>query len=299
MRSWVISSPQGMSKTSPSDIRPVTIDRESCHVPNPVESRASKPRIDRDNVCDKWNRFKRRQQSADKDASSLMLRLPPRSDGSYLSTEWQSEEDEIYHDSRHETRQMGTSQHNHHLAFRQSPVSSPLKNNAQQRHSTRRKSSGRSEQRWINHLERNNEELMNQISVITADLSATRRDLTTDLISTKAETEMLRQQLEALRETHQQCQERHRTEVAMLQQREQDAKSAGRHASYSRVPAEEQTKRQPFHGERETLIAKLKARDAEVLRLRRRNAELAEQILDKKSLEMYAPLSRTRTRESC
>lgn len=151
-----------------------------------------------------------------------------------------------------------------------------------------KRSGGKSDQRWITLLERNNEELISQVNALTSTLSTTEKTLQTSLKISEEEIVTLKEQLLERDRAQERMIEQFRKRVTPL--RSQDAERidvAGTHQIRGlRQHAEIESRVKALLAERETFLLKIKRKDDELLRIKKRNAELAEQILHKRSLEM-------------
>lgn len=154
-----------------------------------------------------------------------------------------------------------------------------------------RKSTDKGEHRWISLLERNTEELMSQIETLTGDAAETETQLKSQLRSAQDEVAHLREQL-AMRERalkslqlHSDWQNKHYQD-----QRVQRQNSAIPHfvspSSARQSEVDSNSEMGSLTRERDLLRARAKKKDDELTRSKRRNAELAEQIIQKRELEM-------------
>ncbi|ORY80490.1 hypothetical protein BCR37DRAFT_381165 [Protomyces lactucae-debilis] len=169
------------------------------------------------------------------------------------------------------------------LRARKSTASLRLKQEAM-KHSKR----GQDEERWIALLERQNEELLSQISLLTKDLTQSDKKHKTMLRREQEEVAHLQQELREWTSALTEQGETHRRERAAFRSQLVDVRI---HAS--KKEAEHQSRLASLHQdlatlarEKEAAVLRAKRSEQELQYAKRRNASLAEELLAKKTLEL-------------
>lgn len=221
--------------------------------------------------------------------SSQQRRVPGVHDHEpeWLSDDSAEDYDELTSDLSTETTKVDSPAFLRHPYPRalENSMSSPMRSSPRRsvNHSAKR-SATRSDQRWINLLERNNEELMTQISTLASDLSETEQHLKLRLNSAEEEVRLLSEQLSERDRAQKRCNDQYRKEMSSLRSRilDDNNRLSDAAALVTRLEAQCRT----LTMERDASNVRLAKRDEEILRTKRRNAALAEQILHQRSLEL-------------
>lgn len=241
--------------------------------------------------------LRKRQVAANRAAarSTLVAATEHRSRERELDDEEEWLSDEPFHDQRKQVSSASTCQvwkmspRTHRRSQSHgidSPFSTPVRLSSKfvTGHSAKR-SLGRSDQRWISLLERNNEELMTQISTLASDLTETEKHLKLRLKTAEEEVRLLSEQLLERDRANKKASDQYRREVSSLRSRILDDNKRLSEAVAHVTHLETQAK--VLARERDLASMRLVKRDEEILRIKRRNAELAEQSLNQRTLEMY------------
>lgn len=248
------------------------------------------------------SRLRRRQLSAGRAAKNFTLSPPSAlkaSDAMELTisqpeTDWTSDvpTDEPDHVSRESgatspkrrTRQSTALKVLHSLGY-ESSTSFAGRHTARRRLANNvRGSRVGSDQKWISFLERNNEELMAQISTLATDLTDSETNFKLRLKASGEDIQHLRAQIEDRDRIQRTSDDQHRSEVSSLHSRLADETERSSLAEHKITVLQEHIA--SLTKEQDTSLAQLAKRDQEILRSKRRNAELAERVLRQRSLEL-------------
>ena len=143
------------------------------------------------------------------------------------------------------------------------------------------------EQDWIQLLENQNAQLMDQISTLSRDVGDAGRESKRELVSALLEIGALREEMQALRSAMDAQTRRHTEEVAQFRTaaiKQKVMTSEAVDEARGLIDKQEQ-QISDLERERQELMETLKAQDVELLRLRRRVGALAEEMLQKRWLQ--------------
>lgn len=206
-----------------------------------------------------------------------------------MENDWQSDDDVDAHvHIQQQPMRMTRARRQSSNHKRYAPLTPPMKRMSRAAPSANRGLSAKDDQKWIGLLERNNEELLSQIETLTSDSSDIEKNLKAQLEAAKNEVLVLKEQLSEKERLYRTASEHYEAKIQFLRSMRTDSPS-GTTQKYDlrwRGHSLSDFDIRKLIQERDLLRSRAKSSETELLKYKRRNAALAEQILQKRGLEM-------------